>query len=541
MTTTVVSVIQATGASSGRAAGPVFRASEGELGAEQVTDWETAVEAVALRLTQLAGDTISSHKEGAAILEAQATMVRDPALADAVQNELASGKSLRESIRAAAERYARRLEALEDAYLRERAADVREVGRLLALEVTGKPASRLSGLSRASIIFAHELSPADTLGVSSSLLLGLVTEIGGLSSHAAIVARELGIPAVVGAVGAVEAAGHFPAAEIDGASGEVRLLANVQVHASNESQQAYDVSAAPVTIMANVGSSESALAAARRGAHGIGLFRTELMFMAEQGPMSEEDQFAVYRAACEAMAPHTVVVRTLDSGADKPLPYLPASAEPNPQLGKRGVRQWLAVPELWRPQMRALLRTAALCPNLRVMLPMVAARTEMVLARRRFATEARVLGTPLPPIGMMVEVPGVAVALEAFSGVADFISFGTNDLTQYTAAADRELPWGEELSEFSPGVLRLIATAVTTAHRLGIPAGVCGEMAGRPLGAIFLAGVGVDSLSMTMNAVPSVVAALGHAGIERCQRAAADALVVRRARRAVRVLGQALA
>jgi phosphoenolpyruvate-protein kinase (PTS system EI component) len=228
-----------------------------------------------------------------------------------------------------------------------------------------------------------------------------------------------------------------------------------------------------------------------------------------------------------------VVIRTLDAGSDKPLPYLRGAAEPNPALGRRGARLWLEHEELWRPQVRALVRVAAGNPNLEVMLPMVAAREEMLIARRRFAAEARRLGVRVPRLGMMVEVPAVAAALDAFAGAAEFISLGTNDLTQYTVAADRELEWDQRLGEFNPGVLRLIALAAWSARRLGMEVAVCGELAGRPEGALFLAGVGVESLSMTADALPRVAELLGRVGVERARAAAHAALEERTAARAL--------
>ncbi len=287
-TTMPATALRGTGASSGRAAGPVFLATEeAPAGSMAATDASSAIASVASRLETLA-EASSTLKEGADILRAQAEMARDPSLAAAIEAELLGGKPLRQATKDAAERYAQRLEALEDTYLRERGADIREVGRLLSLEAAGMAGSRLAGLKSPSIVFAHELSPADTLGVDSKLLLGLVTEIGGRTSHAAIVARELGIPAVVSAAGACEAAAHYPAAEIDGDSGEVRLLEQVQRRTSTVARATIDVSAAPVRIMANVGSAAAAVAAAGRGAAGIGLFRTEFMFMAEHGPMPED-------------------------------------------------------------------------------------------------------------------------------------------------------------------------------------------------------------------------------------------------------------
>jgi phosphoenolpyruvate-protein kinase (PTS system EI component) len=224
------------------------------------------------------------------------------------------------------------------------------------------------------------------------------------------------------------------------------------------------------------------------------------------------------------MWPHPVVVRTLDAGADKPLPYLPPALEPNPQLGRRGVRLWLARQELWKPQIRALLRAAAVNSNVKVMLPMVAARSEMIAVRRLFAAEAESLGLQVPELGIMVEVPAVAAALGAFKGTTDFVSLGTNDLTQYTAAADRGLEWDIDLSELNPGVLRLIAMVVRDARTMGVQAGVCGELAARPVGAIFLVGVGVSSLSMSANAMEAVVEATSRLGSTRCAEAAQRAL-----------------
>lgn len=533
--------VKGIGASNGVATGPIFVAggTSGTVG--EVKDFAAAAEAAASRLEGVARSLPGSGAESAAILRAQEAMVRDPALAAAVRGLQEAGHSLPVAIAEAAHEYADRLASLEDPYLRERAADVREAARLLVAEVMGTSASRLSELRRPSIVIAHELSPADTLSVPNGLLLGFVTEVGGLTSHAAIVARELGIPAVVNAEGAVSAAAGHAAAEIDGTAGEVTFIETSEERAADTAKPRLDLHAAPVDLMANIGSVHAAHAAARRGASGVGLFRTEFMFMAEDGPMSEDEQLAVYMAVCDAMSPHPVVVRTLDAGADKPLRYLPAAQEANPQLGHRGVRLWLAHEELWRPQVRALLRAAKARRNLKVMLPMVAARREMLAARELFNSEAKALGADVPDIGMMVEVPAVAAALNAFDGVADFISLGTNDLTQYTVAADRGIDWEEDLGELNPGVLRLIAKVAADARLMGIPAGVCGELAGRPHGAVFLVGVGVTSLSMTADAMPAVLEATARLGRAGCERAAIRALAARDARTASAVLLSALA
>ena len=535
-------ILKGVPAAGGSAAGPVYIAPENEPSSSKaIVDLESAVRAVAGRLEETAAALPPGREPLASILKAQAEMVRDPALAAAIRTAEQGGSTLPAAIAASAESYAVRLAGLDSPYLRDRAADVREVGRLLRRQVTGESTGRLSGLTRPSVVIARELSPADTLGAPANLLLGIVVEEGGVTSHAAIVARELGVPAVVGCTGAVQAAAGHVSAEVDGDTGEVVFSDHAEQRSVQASSERTEPAISPVPLLANVGSLEAALAAARRGIPGIGLFRTEFMFMAEAGPMSEEDQLAVYCATCEALAPHPVTVRTLDVGADKPLPYLPVAAEANPQLGRRGVRMWLAREELWRPQVRALVRAAAVHRNLRVMLPMVAARSEMTAARARFSDEARSLGVAPPQLGMMVEVPGVAAALDVFAGDVDFISLGTNDLTQYTLGADRGLAWDEELGEFNPGVLRLIASAVSAARTLGVPAGVCGELAGRTAGALFLVGVGAGSLSMTADAIPKVANVLRQRGREDCESAARAALGARSARAALACLDGALA
>ena len=541
MSATAATSLKGTPASSGVAAGPVFvvkeQAPEAGVG---TCDYASAVAAVADRLERMAAALPAGRDEAAAILRAQGAMARDPALATAVAGLESRGRNRVDAIRLAASAYADRLAAIDDPYLKERAADVREIGRLLVAEVRGASPSRLATLARPSIVIARELSPSDTLGAPAGMLLGIATEEGGVTSHAAIVAREMGVPAVVGAAGILAAAMAHVAAELNGDTGEVTFLDQVEVRSAAAAEVRLDVSAAPVALMANIGSLQSAQAAARRGAAGVGLFRTEFMFMSEHGPMSEDDQAAVYEAVCSTMSPHPVVIRTLDAGADKPLPYMRPTQEPNPQLGRRGIRLWLGHEELWRPQVRALIRAYGIYPSLKVMLPMVAARGEMVTARRLFATEAANMGLSVPELGMMVEVPAAAAALRTFEGVVDFVSLGTNDLTQYTVAADRGLDWEEDLGEFNPGVLRLITSAISEARGMGISAGVCGELAGHPEGAVFLVGVGVNSLSMAVDAMPTVLDAIAPLGPDRCRLAADTALVALDARSALGALRHAL-
>ena len=497
-----------------------------------------AASRVAGRLEELAANQRAAGPDAAAVLEAQALMVRDPALESAAGELLAGGASVEAAVRSAAERYATELEQLPDPYLSERAADVREAARLLLAQLAGITGSRLDELSEPSIVVARELAAADLLAVHSALQLGLVTETGGATSHLAIVARELGLPAVVGVGGVVAAAQHARAAELDGARGEVRLLTRaVGRAAGRRGARRLRVDRAPVRLMANVGSAEAARSAASRGAAGAGLFRTELLFLGRSAPPSEDLQAEEYAAACRAFAPHPVLVRTLDAGSDKALPYLALEPEANPALGRRGIRLWLAHQELHEPQVRALVRVGAESPNLRVMLPMVGVVNEVREAAALLRSEARRRRVAPPPLGMMVEVPAVAAGLDGFAGAVDFISLGTNDLAQYALAADRELHWRPGLDEFHPGVLKLIAGCLESASRLGLEAGVCGEMAGTAVGAVFLAGAGATSLSMGLESLGPVLRVLVRMTPERLRNAAMEALAAPDGRAARRALG----
>jgi len=536
-----------TPAAPGRARGPLFVAGDGAPAAEDrragLDDVLAAAERVAVRLEGLARDRRAGAPAAADILEAQAMILRDPALHAAIEELVAAGPAGR-AVTGAAERFAADLEALDDPYLSARAADVREVGRLLAAELSGGAgagSSRLAGLAEPSVVVARELSPADTLSVDPARLLGLVTETGGRTSHTAIVARELGIPAVVGVEGAVAAAAGAAAAEVDGTAGRVRLLPAAARPGTGRggAGRRLAVARAPVRLMANVGSAQAALAAAARGAAGVGLFRTELLFLGQAGPPPEDRQAEVYAAACRAFHPHPVVFRTLDAGSDKALPYLGVPAEPNPALGRRGIRLWLAHRELWEPQVRALARVASEHGNARVMLPMVATTDEVRRARVLLAAAARRHRAGPPPLGIMVELPAVAAALDAFAGLVDFVSLGTNDLAQYALGADRELDWPAAVGELHPGVLRLIAGCLADAARLGIEAGVCGELAGVPEGAVFLAGAGATSLSMAAGSLPTVLRRLTRLGLDGCRAAAAAALAASDAPAARRALRRA--
>ena len=538
-------VLVGTPGAGGQAAGPLH-VVEGEPPsptvetADPLADMRAAGERAARDLERMAEAARPRNSQGADVLEAQALMMRDPAIDVAVTEGLAAGASLADAVRGAFEHHAARLEELGDEYLGARGEDVREAGRLLLAALAGAAAGRLSGLRRPSVVVAETLSAADTLGVHPSLVLAIVTETGGPTSHAAIVARELGIPAVLGVPDARRAAAGAGAAEVDGDAGTVRLRAEAPVTTGRERGRDLDLEDVPVRLMANAGSAGSVAAASRQGALGVGLFRTELLFLGRTEALPESDQEGIYAAVATTVAPYPAVVRTLDAGSDKALPTLSPRPEPNPALGLRGIRLWLAYPELARPQVRALVRAGARCPNLQVMLPMIAAVNEVQAARNLFDEEAGALGLAAPPIGMMLETPAAAAGLAAFKGLIEFVSLGTNDLAQYALAADREIPWNAELTAWNPGVLRLIERAVRTAAEMGIPCGACGEMAGTPEGAVFLAGLGVTSLSMDLSSLETVAVALRRTGEDAAGRAARAAMAAPTAATARETVARAL-
>jgi phosphoenolpyruvate-protein kinase (PTS system EI component) len=521
-------------ASPGTATGPVFALAEPPAppavtlrGMDSVRE---AMAQAAAALEELADRVRDRSPQGAEVLEAQALLARDETIEPDIQKALDDGLDPVTAVREAFEEQAAQLEALTgDGYAGLRAADLRQVGRAVQAALTGEQMPRLFGLTEPAIVVAHDLSPEAILATTPELLLGVVTETGGDTSHAAIVARELGVPAVLGVDGALAAAAAAPSATIDGGSGIVRFSSATAATPAGEADAGDVPIDAWLPLLANAGSVQAAVSAARRGAQGVGLLRTELLYLGRSSAPTEEEQLSALRQVCAVMPHYPVIVRTFDGGSDKALPYLAPRPEPNPALGARGVRLWLAHPDLAAAQARALLRAGAEHRNLLAMLPMVAARAEVEAARALFEREAGALGLPPLPLGIMVETPAAAASLPAFQGVIDFVSLGTNDLAQYASAADRELNWGDDLREWNPGTLRLIQRALADARSLGVDAGVCGELAGAPAGAILLAGLGATSLSMSAASLPAVSRALRTVGPDRCAQAAEAALAERTA------------
>jgi len=407
--------------------------------------------------------------------------------------------------------------ALDDEYMRARAEDLTGVARQVVAALTGSGGAELSG---AGIVVAPELSPADTASLDRALALGIATAAGSPTSHSAILARSLAIPAAVGLGEALLDVPEGTELLLDGDAGLVEvepadeLVGEYERRAAEREHLAGRARAAAaepavtrdgrrIEVVANIGSPEDVPAAIENGAEGVGLLRTEFLFLDRDSMPSEDEQYEAYTLVASGLEGRPLILRTLDVGADKPLPYLPQRAEANPFLGVRGVRLALEQPELLETQLRAALRTAADHP-LKVMFPMVATLDEYRHARA-VLDEVRAGTSVELEVGVMIEVPAAALAAERFAPEVDFFSLGTNDLSQYTMAAERGNAAVAGLADgLHPAVLRLIQYVAEAANRHGVWAGVCGELASDPQAVAVLLGLGITELSANAPAIPAV-------------------------------------
>jgi len=490
------------------------------------------------------------------ILEAQSLMAVDPALVDEAVRLTAGGLDPVAAVTASAETSARTLAALDDDLLAARAADVRDVGARIARILAG---TAIAMPVAPSIAVAADLAPSLVAEVPPGLLIGVVLGGGSPTAHVAILARSLGIPVVVAAAGLLDAApgvGHSAGSTagsviaIDGETGEVLIdpgaddlarLAGLRAARAARDRRAAALRGRPaatkdgqrVSLLANIRSPEDAPRALAAGAEGVGLFRTEFLFLRRQSAPTEAEQMAAYRRAMEAFGPdRPVVIRLADIGGDKEIPYLGLPHEPNPFLGVRAIRLAHGSRELLLTQLRAIWRAAGLAgvtPH--VMAAMVSTISDArLLLELRDEARATVVaaGDPCPDrmfTGLMIEVPSAAILAPELARLADFFSIGTNDLTQYVLAADRGNPSLARLQDaLHPAVLRTIATVVAGADGAGIPVAACGELAGDPAGALVLVGLGVDELSAEAASLDGIRAALAEVTSDELQRLATRAL-----------------
>ena len=488
------------------------------------------LEAVAEDLDERAGRL---DGEAADMVAAAAMIARDPGLVDAIEVKLAEGLGPAHALRGAFDGFADQLLTL-GGYLAERVSDLRDVGARAEAFLLGTPIPGVPELTAPSIVVAEDLAPAETALLDPQLVLGLITQAGGRTSHTAILAAQRGLPAVVRASGVMDLRAGTVVA-FDGDTGVVTVAPSAAtVEALNARAEARtrinDVTGPGATadghavaLLANIGSVADAEAAG--DVEGVGLFRTEFVFLSADRAPTVNEQAQIYTDVLAPFGDRPVTVRTLDAGADKPLAFANLGAEPNPALGRRGLRLMTERPTLLADQLAALAeaqrRTGA---TVKVMAPMVATAAEAA----EFAESAHAAGIEVA--GTMIEVPAAALRARDVLAGCDFASLGTNDLAQYTMAADRLLgELSDLLDPFQPAVLDLIAVACDAGREAGKPIGVCGESAGDALMALVLAGLGVTSLSMAPSRVPLVRFALRQHTLEECRqmavaaRAASDA------------------
>ncbi|MGV1009674.1 MAG: phosphoenolpyruvate--protein phosphotransferase [Dermatophilaceae bacterium] len=497
-------------------------------------------ESVALTFEQRATTVDETAQQ---ILKATALIARDKGLQKAIGKLLSAGIGPTNAVSTAVEEYAVQFEAL-GGYFAERVTDLKDVRNRAVARLLGQQDPGVPPLTEPSVVVAQDLAPAETATLSPSLVRAIVTEAGGRTSHTAILAAQLGIPAVV----------QFPQATgiptgtvvaVDGDTGFVTVDPTPQyvdelVGKRERRKRALADSAGPgrtadghpIALLANIGGVDDAVAAAAVDVEGVGLFRTEFVFLSRDTAPTLKEQTAIYSDVFAPFGTRRVVVRTLDAGADKPLAFADLGPEENPALGKRGLRLSALRPELLDVQLEALATAAkSTDADVKVMAPMVATPEEAAWFARRVRENG------LPSVGVMIEIPGAAIQARQVLAEVDFGSLGTNDLAQYTMAADRmEGTLSDLLDPWQPAVLQVIGHACQGAKLAGKPIGVCGEAGGDPLLALVLAGQGVTSLSMAPTKVALVRHSLSLHGLPTCQQmahAAQEARTARDARDAV--------
>ena len=516
----------------------------------EVARLKAAANEAALELMALSDAVAESgHEAESAIFAAHAAIAWDPALLNAAREEIeARHTDAIGAITIAGRATAERLAAVADELIRARASDVTDVADRIARRLAGLPTDELL-LPEPAIVVGHDLAPSLAATLPRDRLLGIALEGGSPTAHAAILARAYGIPAVVGAAGllaAARAGGREVELAIDGSTGEVildpdeddvaRLDERSRELASGRTRDLHEASleaitpdGTAVTLLANIGSPDEAEAAIALGARGVGLFRTEFLFLERATPPSEDEQTAAYRRVVETFDGLPVTIRLLDVGGDKPIPYLPLPAEDNPFLGVRALRLASTRPELFVTQLRACYRAATSGP-VKVMAPMIADAGDVATLLRladdaRSALRADGIAAGSVMLGVMLEIPAAVLTGPSWLDQVRFASLGTNDLLQYTLAVDRGNPALESYRDsLHPALLRLVGLAVEGANRAGVELSVCGEMAGDPAAALALVGIGIRSLSMSAPSLAAIRRAIRGASLEDLRREAEASL-----------------
>jgi phosphotransferase system enzyme I (PtsI) len=482
------------------------------------------------------------------IFDAHLSILKDPELIDSIKDKISDEKTNAESaLEEVSQMFIGMLEEMDDERLSARAADLRDISKRILKHLINKGDESSQVYFEEVIIVANDLTPSDTAELDLRYVKGFITDIGSRTSHSSILARSMEIPAVVGAADVSKTIQPDMLLILDGFTGELIVDPSEEVlaqyrqkkleHAEEKAESAKFTNLTTVTkdgfeleLAANIGRVEDVQGALENGAEAVGLFRTEFLFMDRKTMPSEEEQFKIYKYVLEKMHPKPVIIRTLDIGGDKQLPYLKLAEEMNPFLGVRAIRLCLDQPELFRTQLRALLR-ASEYGHLKIMFPMIAILSELRQAKKMLNEEKAALlenGVAVSDhieLGIMIEIPAAAIMADQFAKEIDFFSIGTNDLIQYTMAADR---MNERVSylyqPYHPSILRLIHMVVKAANQEGKWVGMCGEMAADPIAVPILLGMGLKELSMSAASIPSTRALLSKINRSDCSQVIADIL-----------------
>ena len=548
-----------TPASPGISIGPAFllnveeiRVRKKELAGEEEVEFELKRFHGALESTRRELESISQQVsdiiEGQQLIEVHILLLNDPSMISDVEERIRNEKvSAEYAVSRVLYDVLERFRSMKDPYLRNRSVDVRDVGRRVMANLLGTESEALRNIRNPVILVSRDLDPSQTAGLSRKQLLGIVTDLGGSTSHTAILARSMGIPAVVGLGDVAESAVPGQTVILDGVHGHVILdpdqdeleyyselkkrynLAEAEI-ALNAENPTVTADGTPVELSANIEFSQEADQVARFGGRGVGLFRTEFIrLLAPEVEDDEEVHYREYRHVLRTLDPDPVIIRTLDLGGDKFMDSIPTE-ERNPFLGWRAIRICLDRPELFAVQLRAMLR-AAEYGNARIMLPMITDQGQIIRVREmleRITEELDSQGTKrggIPPLGIMVETPAAVIGIDLLLPHADFVSIGSNDLTQYTLAVDRGSPYVSRLFDsFHPAVIRQMEMVARKCRETGKWVGICGQMASEPLAIPLLLGFGVNEFSVPITLIPDVKEMIRATDLEEAAELAAKSL-----------------
>ncbi|AKA50033.1 phosphoenolpyruvate-protein phosphotransferase [Mycoplasmopsis gallinacea] len=548
-------VIKGIGASKGVAIAEVFKIEELPMDITKTSSdpdkelklYEEAREKVLVKLEKTR--ELASNPEHAAIFDAHISFVLDPAAIDGVNAEIKNGSSAEYAVKTFYDQFAAIFESMDDEYMRERAADIKDVAKKLLFALNGIEEPDLLAIDKEVIIVAEDLSPSQTVQLNRNFVKGFVTNIGGPTSHTAIMARSLGIPSVVGTNSIMEHSKMGDVIALDGSKGEVVVNPSEEELARyKKAQEEYanyleklkllkgkasvTKDGKHVELAVNIGSPKEIEAVLENDGEAVGLFRSEFLYMDNENWPTEEEQFQAYKSAVEGMNGKRVVIRTLDIGGDKTLKYFKFPDELNPFLGYRAIRFCLSNLDIFKTQLNALIRASEF-GKVAIMFPMITNVQEFIDAKEVFnrcydkmlAKYPNIAKKENIEVGLMMETPAAAVLSDKFCKYADFVSIGTNDLIQYSMAADR---MNENISylyqPLNPSILKLIKYVIDGAHKHGKWAGMCGEMAGDQKALPILLGLGLDEFSMSARSVLPARELINNLSYEECKKIAEKAL-----------------